>query len=162
MSTLALWSVFLIGVIVLIRSAHTGTTGLSVLPELVGGLFIGGALANLLEAQTLGSVTDFLEIDTSGIFSAGDIGMEVATSLFPIAAIQVAQARHRTGTQVLRTGLVLYAAVVTLSILVLHDYAQPVLVTTVTGGYTAIWLMMRVISPRSHGTAPPRPESGRA
>ena len=78
-----LWSIFAIGVVILIRSLRLGTPGLSALPEIVAGLFMGGGLANLLEAQMTGSVTDFLGIHGFGTYSAGDIAWDVGSSLLP-------------------------------------------------------------------------------
>lgn len=145
--TLALWPVFAIAVVVLIRSYRLGTPGLSPLPELVAGLFIGGGLANAIEAQAFGSVTDFLGIHRSGVYSAGDIAIDVASSLLPLAAIQLAQAQHRTFTNVLQTGAVFYLAVVLFAVAVSDGYALTVLVTLVMAGSAAIWLAKRLMSP---------------
>ena len=112
------------------------------------GLFIGGALANALEAQTIGSVTDFLGIHRAGTYSAGDIAIDVAFSLIPIAVIQIAQAQHRTFTHVLQAGTVSYVAVVLFAVVASQDYALAVLVTLVMGLGAAISLTKRMISPQ--------------
>jgi hypothetical protein len=151
--TLALWPLFAIAVVVLIRSVRLGTPGLSPLPDMVAGLFIGGGLANAIEAQAFGSVTDFLGIHRAGVYSAGDIAMDVASSLLPMAAIQVAQAQHRTFTNVLQTGAVFYAAVVLFAVARSDDYALAVLVTLVMAASAAISLIKRLFSPRRQTAA---------
>jgi hypothetical protein len=143
---LGLWSIFAIVVYILTRIVRLGVPGLSLLPEIVAGLFIGGGLANAMEAQAIGSVTDFLGNYWFGTYSAGDIAMDVAASLLPIAVIQSAQARHQAFTHVLQVGVVFYAAVVIFAV-ALQDYALAVLVTLVTGGGAATSLTKRTITP---------------
>ena len=152
MLTLGLWLVVAIGVGVLLRGVRAGAPGLSALPEMVAGLFIGGGLANAVEALAIGSVTDFLGIQRSGAYSAGDIAMDVASSLLPITAIRVAQAQHRSFKDVLRAGAVFYAAVVIFAVALLHDYAVAALVTLVVVGCAGISLSKRLIS--RHPTQP--------
>lgn len=145
--TLGLWPIFAIVVFILIRNVRLGTPGLSLLPEIVAGLFIGGGLANAMEAQAIGSVTDFLGNYWLGTYSAGDIVMDVAASLLPIAVIQIAQVQHQTFTHVLQAGAVFYAAVVIFAV-ASQDYALAVLVTLVTGGAAATSLTKRSITPK--------------
>jgi hypothetical protein len=144
---LVLWPIFAIVVVILIRNARIGTAVLSALPEIVAGLFLGGGLANLLEAQVIGSVTDFLGIHGMGAYSAGDIAFDVASSLLPIAVIQIARAHHQSLTQVLQAGAVFYVAVVFFGVAT-QDYALAILVTLVIGVGAAISLTKRMVSPQ--------------
>jgi len=121
--TLVLWLPFAIAIVVLIHSIRIGAPQLSALPEIVAGLFVGGGLANVLEAQMIGSVTDFLGIHGMGTYSAGDIAFDVASSLLPIAVIQIARAQHQTFTHVLQAGAVFYGAVVLVAV-ASQDYAH--------------------------------------
>jgi len=150
--------------VILIRNVRIGTPTLSALPEIVAGLFIGGGLANALEAQAIGSVTDFLGNYWFGTYSAGDIAMDVASSLLPIAVIQIAQTQNQTFTHILQAGGVFYAAVVIFAFthilqaggvfyaavvifaVASQDYALAVLATLVIGAGAAISLAKR----RSH------------
>jgi signal peptidase (SPase) II len=143
--TLVLWPTFAIPIVALIHNIRIGTPALSALPEIVVGLFIGGGLANVLEAQATGSVTDFLGIHGFGTYSAGDISMDVASSLLPTAVIRIAQAQHQTLTHALQAGAVFYVAVVLLAV-ASQDYAVAVLVTLVMGFGEAISLTKRKIS----------------
>jgi hypothetical protein len=137
--SLVLWLVVAVAVVVLIRRVRIGTP------------FIGGGLANVLEAQAIGSVTDFLGIHRLGTYSAGDIAMDVASSLLPIAVIQIARAQHQTFTHVLQAGAVFYAAVVIFAV-ASQDYALAFLVTLVMGGTATTWFSKRMVSPQ----IPPR------
>lgn len=143
--TLVLWLPFAIAIVVLIHSIRIGAPQLSALPEIVAGLFVGGGLANVLEAQMIGSVTDFLGIHGMGTYSAGDIAFDVASSLLPIAVIQIARAQHQTFTHVLQAGAVFYGAVVLVAV-ASQDYALAILVTLVIGVGAAISLTKRMIS----------------
>ncbi len=149
--TLGLWLVFALAVGILLRGVRARAPGLSALPEMVAGLFIGGGLANAIEALAIGSVTDFLGIQRSGAYSAGDIAIDVASSLLPIAAIRVAQAQHRTFKDILQAGAVFYAAVVIFAVALSHDYALAALATLVMVGSVGISLGKRLIS--RHPTA---------
>jgi lipoprotein signal peptidase len=144
--TLVLWPIFAIAIVILIHSVRIRTPAQSALPEIVAGLFVGGSLANVLEAQMIGSVTDFLGIHGMGTYSAGDIAFDVASSLLPIAVIQIAWAQHQTFTHVLQAGAVFYGAVVLFAV-ASQDYALVILVTLVTGVGAAISLTKRMISP---------------
>jgi signal peptidase (SPase) II len=146
-STLVLWLLFAIAIVLLIRNVRIGTPTLLALPEIVAGLFIGGGLANALEALATGSVTDFLGIHGFGTYGAGDIAMDVASSLLPIAVIRIAQAQDQTFTHVLQVGAVFYLAVVLLAV-ASQDYALAALVTLVTGVGVAAALTKRMISPQ--------------
>ena len=64
--TLVLWLPFAIAITSLMHQVRIGTPALSALSEIVAGLFIGGGLANSLEVQAIGSVTDFLGIHGIG------------------------------------------------------------------------------------------------
>jgi hypothetical protein len=143
--TLGLWPRFAIVVFILIRNVRLGTPGLSPLPEIAAGLFIGGGLANAMEAQMIGSVTDFLGIHGMGIYSAGDIAFDVASSLLPIAVIRIARAQHQTFTHVLQAGAVFYGAVLLFAV-ASQDYALAILVTLVIGVGAAISITKRMIS----------------
>jgi hypothetical protein len=143
--TLVLWLPFAIAVVILMHNIRIRTPGLSSLPEIVAGLFVGGGLANVLEAQMIGSVTDFLGIHGMGTYSAGDIAFDVASSLLPIAVIQIARAQHQTFTHMLQIGAVFYSAVVLFAV-ASHDYALAILVTLVIGVGAAISLTKRMIS----------------
>jgi hypothetical protein len=145
--TLGLWPIFAIVVFILIRNVRLAAHGLSLLPEIVAGLFIGGGLANAMEAQAIGSVTDFLGNYWFGTYSAGDIAMDIASSLLPIAVIQIAQAQHQTFTHALEAGAAFYAAVVIFAV-ASQDYALAALVTLVTGGAAATSLAKRSITPQ--------------
>ena len=145
--TLVLWLPFAIAIVILIHNVRIGTPALSALPEIVAGLFVGGGLANVLEAQMIGSVTDFLGIHGMGTYSAGDIAFDVASSLLPIAVIQIARAQHQTFTHVLQVGAVFYGAVVLFAV-ASQDYALAILVTLVIGVGAAISLTKRMISPQ--------------
>jgi hypothetical protein len=149
--TPVLWSIFAIVVVILIRSLRLGTPELSALPEIVAGLFIGGGLANVLEAQMIGSVTDFLGIHRLGTYSAGDIAMDVGSSLLPIAIIQIAQAQHQTFARVLQAGAGFIVAFAVVS----QDYALAILVTSMSGGGVAVLLANRSGSPQT-----PRAKTG--
>jgi lipoprotein signal peptidase len=140
--TLGLWPIFAIVVVILIRSLRLGTPGLSALPEIVAGLLMGGGLANVLEAQMIGSVTDFLGIHGFGTYSAGDIAWDVGSSLLPIAIIHIAQAQHQTFAHVLQAGGGFYVAVVAFAV-VSQDYALAILVTLVSVGGVALSLTKR-------------------
>lgn len=144
--TLMLWLPIAIAIVILMHNVRSGTPVLSALPEIVAGLFIGGGLANAVEAQAIGSVTDFLGNYWFGTYSAGDIAMDVASSLLPIAVIQIAQAQHQTYARVLQAGAVFYAAVVIFAV-ASQDYALAVLVTLVTGGGAAASLPKRTVTP---------------
>ncbi len=137
-----LWPIFAIVVVILIRSLRLGTPGLSALPEIVAGLFMGGGLANVLEAQVMGSVTDFLGIHGFGTYSAGDIAVDVGSSLLPIAVIHIAQAQHQTFAHVLQAGARFYVVVIAFAV-VSQDYALAILVTLVSGGGVAVSLTKR-------------------
>ena len=64
--------------------------------ELMAALLIGGALANTSEAIAFGTVTDFLGIrGARGIYSAGDVAIALAASLFPVVAWDVAKTSHK-------------------------------------------------------------------
>ena len=143
--TLVLWLPFAIGIVILIHNIRVGTPALSALPEIVAGLFVGGALANVLEARMIGSVTDFLGIPGLGTYSARDIALDVALSLLPIASIEIARAKHQTFTHVLQAGAVFYVAVVLFAV-VSQDYALAVLVTFVIAVGAAASLTRRMIS----------------
>jgi hypothetical protein len=145
--TLGLFPIVALVAVILIRNVRTGTAALSALPEIVAGLFVGGGLANVLEVQMIGSVTDFLGIHGMGTYSAGDIAFDVASSLLPIAVIQIARAHHQTFTHVLQAGAVFYVAVVLFAVAT-QDYALAVLVTLVIGVGAAISLTKRMISPQ--------------
>jgi hypothetical protein len=80
--TLVLWLPCATAIVILTHKVRVGASALSALPEIVAGLFIGGGLANSLEAQTSGSVTDFLGIHGFGTHSAGDIAMDVGHRYF--------------------------------------------------------------------------------
>ena len=148
---LVVWPVLGIVVLVLIRGVRASCPGLSALPEVVASLLLGGGLANALEAQLFGSVTDFLGIHLSGIYSAGDIAMNIGSSLLPIAVVQVAQAQNRSRRRVLQIGTIFFLAVVLVGV-VTQNYALAVLVTLVTAASVAISLGKPAILP---GTAPP-------
>lgn len=152
--TLVLWPIFAIVVVILIRSLRLGTPGLSALTEIVAGLFVGGGLANALEAQMIGSVTDFLGIHRLGTYSAGDIAMDVGSSLLPIAVIQIAQAQHQTFARVLQAGAGFYVAVVVFAV-VSQDYALAILVTLMSGGGVAV-----LLANRSGSQQTPRAKTG--
>jgi hypothetical protein len=143
--TLVLWLPFAIAIVVVIHSIRVGTPAISTLPEIVAGLFIGGGLANVLEAQATGSVTDFLGIHGLGTYSAGDIAMDLSASLLPIAVIRIARAQGRTFAHVLQAGAVFYVAVVLYGV-ASQDYAVAVLVTLVTGLGPVTSLTERIIS----------------
>jgi len=145
--TLVLWLPLAIGTVILIRNVRIGAPGLSALPEMVAGIFIGGSLANVLEAQTIGSVTDFIGIHGLGTYSAGDIAFDVASSLLPLVVIQIARAQHQTFTRVLQAGAVFYVVVVLFAVAT-QDYALAVLVTLVIGVGAATSLTKRLISPQ--------------
>jgi lipoprotein signal peptidase len=145
--TLALWPIFAIVVVALIRKVRLGAHGFSALPEIVAGLFMGGSLANVLEAQVIGSVTDFLGIRGFGIYSAGDIAIDVASSMLPMAVIQIARAQHQTHSHVMQAGAASYVAVVLLAVAA-QDFALAALVTLVTGAGATLPLTKRVISPQ--------------
>ena len=104
--TLVVWPVLGILVLVVIWGVRASSLGLSALPEVVAGLFLGGGLANALEAQLFGSVIDFLGIHLSGIYSAGDIAMNIGSPLLPFAVVQVAQAQNRSRLRVLQIGTI--------------------------------------------------------
>jgi len=140
--TVGLWPIFAIVVFILIRNVRLGTRGLLLLPEIVAGLFIGGGLANAMEAQTIGSVTDFLGNYWFGTYSAGDIAIDIASSLLPIAVVQIAQTQNQTFTHILQAGGVFYAAVVIFAV-ASRDYALAVLATLVIGAGAAISLAKR-------------------
>ena len=56
--------------------------------EILGGLLIGGFVANDLEIVIKGSVTDFIWVRAAGVYSAGDIAMALGIALLPLAAVQ--------------------------------------------------------------------------
>jgi len=145
--TLVLWSIFAIVVVILIRSLRLGTPGLSALPEIVAGLFMGGGLANVLEAQMIGSVTDFLGIHGFGTYSEGDIAWDLGSSLVPIAVIHIARAQKQTVSHLLQAGGAVYVAVVAFAVLS-QDYALAILVTLVSGGGVALSCLKRNGSPQ--------------
>jgi len=145
---------FAIVVVILIHSLRLGTPGLSALPEIVAGLFVGGALANVLEAQMIDSVTDFLGIHRLGTYSAGDIAMDVGSSLLPTAVIQIVQAQHQTFARVLQAGAGFYVAVVAFAV-VSQDYALAILVTLMSGGGVAV-----LLANRSGSRQTPRAKTG--
>ncbi len=145
--TLVLWSIFAIVVVILIHSLRLGTPRLSALPEIVAGLFMGGGLANVLEAQMIGSVTDILGIHGFGTYSAGDIAWDVGSSLLPIAVIHIAQTQKQTFSYVLQAGAGFYVAVVVFAV-VSQDYALAILVTLVSGGGVAVSFIKRGGSPQ--------------
>lgn len=99
------------------------------LPEVMGGLVLGGVLTNVLEVLRMGSVTDFLGIRWLGVFSAGDIAIDAGAALAPIAAAQIVWARNRTSKSALPTGAVFAAAVAIYGAVGGHDYLMTVLVT---------------------------------
>ena len=138
--TLASWPFVGIAVVFLVRWVRASSPGLSALPEIVGGLILGGGLANAMEAQAAGSVTDFLGIRLSGTYSAGDIVMDVGSALVPAVVIQIAKAQGRSLLGVLTSGAVFYVAVVLVGV-AKQDYALAVLVTLVTGAFVSISLI---------------------
>jgi len=146
--TLALWLPFAVAIAILLHNIRIGAPALSALPEIVAGLFIGGGLANALEAQATGSVTDFLGIHGFGAYSAGDIAMDLASSLLPIAVIRIARAQHQTFAHVLQAGAVFYVAVVLFAV-ASQDYGLAVLVTLMVGVGAATSLTKQMISPQS-------------
>ena len=143
--TLMLWLPCAIAIALLIRSLRIRTPKLAALPEIVAGLFIGGGLANALEAQATGSVTDFLGIHGFGAYSAGDIAMNLSSSVLPIAVIRIAQAQYQTCVHVVQAGAVFYVAVVLVAV-ALQDYALALLVTLVMGVVAATSITKRMIS----------------
>jgi hypothetical protein len=144
--TLVIFLPVAIAIVILTRNVRIGTPTLSALPEIVAGLFIGGGLATALEAQATGSVTDFLGIHGFGAYSAGDIAIDIASSLLPIAVIQIAQAQHQTFAHILQAGAVFDVAVVLFAV-ASQDYVLAVLVTLVIGVGAATSLTKRMISP---------------
>lgn len=77
-------AVVAIGVLVVLYRIHPSAAAtLSV----VGGLMVGGTAANHVEAAVLGGVTDFIGIRTVGIYSAGDMAIDVGMALIPVAAV---------------------------------------------------------------------------
>jgi hypothetical protein len=145
---LALWLPFAIAIAILLHNIRIGAKALSALPEIVAGLFIGGGLANALEAQATGSVTDFLGIHGLGAYSEGDIAMDIASSLLPIAVIRIAQAQNQTVARVLQAGALFYVAVVLVAV-ASQDYGLAVLVTLVVGVGAATSLTKQMISLQS-------------
>jgi hypothetical protein len=146
--TLVLWLPVAIAIVILVQRVRAGTPGLSALPEIMAGLFIGGGLANVLELQATGSVTDFLGIQALGIYSAGDIAIDTASSLLPIAAIRIAQAQRQTSNRVLQAGAVVYVAVALFAV-ASQDYGLAALVTLMVGVSAAIALSRQLASPQS-------------
>ena len=150
---LVLWPVLgALGILllILINRIRASSPGLSALPEILAGVFLGGALANALEAQVIGSVTDFLGVSGSGTYSAGDIARDIGASLLPIAVIQVGRAQHRTPRSVVLAGMVFYLAVVLVATIE-QDYALAVLVTLVMSCSVTFWLIRRAV-PRCAAT----------
>jgi hypothetical protein len=145
--TLVLWLVIAIAIVILLHKVRFGTPVQSALPEIVAGLFIGGGLANALEAQVIGSVTDFLGFHGLGTYSAGDIAMDIASSLLPIAVIRIAQVQHQTVVHVLQAGALFYVAVLLFAV-ASQDYPLAVLVTLVMGAGAATSLTRRISSLR--------------
>jgi len=90
-------------------------------------------------------VTDFLGIYRFGTYSAGDIAMDIASSLLPIAVIQIARAQHQTVAHVLQAGAAFYVAVIVFAV-ASQDYALEVVVTLVTVSGAAISLHKRIMS----------------
>jgi len=113
----------------------------------VAGLFIGGGLGNALQAQVTGSVTDFLGIHGFGTYSPGDIAMDVASSLLPIAVVRIAPAQRQTFAHTWQAGAVFYVGVVPFAV-ASQDYALAVLVSLVTGVGVATSLIKRMVSPQ--------------
>jgi Signal peptidase (SPase) II len=146
--TLVLWLPVAITIVTLVHNVRIGTPTLSALPEIVAGLFIGGGLANVLEALVIGSVTDFLGIHGLGAYSAGDIAIDVASALLPIAVIQIARAQHQAFAHVVQVGALFYVAVVLFAV-VSQDYGLAALVTLVVGVGAATSLTKQLISPQS-------------
>ena len=62
--------------------------------EVLTGLLLGGGAANAVEALTLGGVTDFIGVRTAGIYSAGDVALDLGVALIPLTVWQAIGA-HR-------------------------------------------------------------------
>ena len=56
--------------------------------EILGGLLLGGFVANDLEILIKGAVTDFIWVRAAGVYSAGDIAIALGIALMPLAAVQ--------------------------------------------------------------------------
>jgi hypothetical protein len=140
---IGLWLAMCALAVLLIRTIHRDRPGLSILPDVMVGLFVGGSLANVIEVFSMGSVTDFLGIHWLGVFSAGDIAIDAAASLAPIAAAQIVWARNRTSKRALQTGAVFAAAVAIYGAVGGHDYLIVVLVTLVAAAGAVLYFAWR-------------------
>ena len=115
--------------------------------ELTGALILGGALANLVEVATRGSVTDFLGIRGSGgIYSAGDLAFYVGVALFPLTVFKLVARMSRRRTAVI-AGAAAYLIVVVVGLTDSRSFGVVILTTIVLAASGAV-LLVRPLPPR--------------
>ena len=99
--------------------------------ELTGALILGGALANLVEVATTGSVTDFFGIRGSGgIYSAGDLALDIGVALFPLTVFKLLARISRRRTAV-TAGAAAYLIVVVVGLTDSRSFGVVILTTIV-------------------------------
>ena len=111
-------AVFTIVLSILIYAVRNSEPRLRITLSVIGGLMVGGSFANHIEAAAVGGVTDFIGIRTVGIYSAGDIGIDVGVALLPIAAVNLA-AEYRVSFR-LPLGVVVAVFVMLIALVTAH------------------------------------------
>jgi lipoprotein signal peptidase len=81
----------------LIARVRTGT-----LPPVVGGLLVGGGLANLVDRAVLGSVRDFIVIGHAVVVNVADLAVALGLVLYACANLAAAR-QKRTSAAVVGT-----------------------------------------------------------
>jgi len=116
--TAATAATLLAGILVL-RTIQRTARMVSVWPELVLTFAMGGAIANLLEVYSRGSVTDALGVHVAagGVYSAGDVAIGIGVSMLPAAAFGlVAPARGTIAGLI--AGAIAYGSIVLFALVV--------------------------------------------
>jgi len=154
LGTVAL-AILLGGAVVAIARAAPERPGLLLA---VTGIGVGALLADAAEAVTRGSVTDFLGIRASGVFSAGDIAYLAGGALLPIAMDRAI----RTWFSNLGRAAVAFGAVAGIEVAALRIGHEPLSVVVAIGAIASagIVLMGERLAGRHHvrsqvGTQPP-------
>lgn len=79
--------------------------------EVLGGLVLGGFVANDLEILIKGSVTDFIWVRAAGVYSAGDIAIALGIALLPLAAVQFFSGHSPVGRVLTGSGVLVTVGV---------------------------------------------------
>jgi len=124
-------TIALLMAVVAVRIIRTRSPRASLVLELTAALMLGGALANLVEVATIGSVTDFVGIRGSGgIYSSGDLAFDVGAALLPLTAFKVAATMSRRRTALI-AGAAAYLTVIVVGLTDPRSFGVVILATII-------------------------------